>query len=157
MRLAGAVVIPVVIQQWFAARRLRIEHFAEEDRVVAGVDDHCKLAIEQCRRSTQQRHSIGTELPFDPMKAILLFGGKHCSDLLLAFGQNADSEMGASAKVVDESATMIDTDEDERGLNGNRRERTDCESVKRSILCANRRNRNTAGIVPAGIAEGSRV
>jgi len=91
--------------------------------MVAGFDNRGKAALEVSDATWQQRSPGDIGVPWDAFEASFRFGGKLHRKIALGLTQNIDREIGAGAEMREKVVGVIDTDQDERRLQRDRRER----------------------------------
>ena len=109
--------------------------------MIAGFDYGRKLAFEGGYAAVEQRHAIGAEVPVHAFEAAFILAGECYRKVALRFGKNIHGKVRAGTEVLKECAAVIDANEDERRFDGNGREGTDGETVRRTFGSANRCNR----------------
>ena len=110
--------------------------------MIAGFDYGRKLAFESSYAAVEQGHAIGTGVPVHAFEAACILAGECYRKVALRFGENIHGKVRTGTEVLKERAAVIDANENEGRFDGNGREGTDRETVRRTVGSANRRNRD---------------
>jgi hypothetical protein len=110
--------------------------------MIAGFDYGRKLAFESSYAAVEQGHAIGTGVPVHAFEAACILAGECYREVALRFGEDINGKVRAGTEVLKECAAVIDANKDERRFDGNGREGTYGETVRRTVGSANRCNRD---------------
>ena len=95
-----------------------------------GGDHHLPLAFVSERRDGDRLAAIETE----PRKAVVEFAGEATGHCLLSFGQNVDHEIAGQGYHRRHRCIVRDTNQNQRRLETERRERTYCHAVVAALI-----------------------
>lgn len=111
---------PVKIHERIPAPRLRSDHFSDEDGVVSRLYDLYDPAFKKAKHVRKQRSAAFARIPADSFKPAFGFFGENNRIIPLCGVENVDGKMGRSTEMVQDRTLMIDTDQNEWGLQGYR-------------------------------------
>lgn len=103
---------------------------ADDNGVVANLDNAVQAALDNCERSGQYRGTGLAWFPIDVFEAALGLFGERDREFALLFGQDIDGEKRFLPEMIYCRAAEIDADENQWGLDGNGRKRTDGQSMR---------------------------
>jgi hypothetical protein len=144
----------VEVEQGRAVAGAGVEDFADEEGVVAGVDDVVDAALEDGEGGVEDRGSGGSGVPGDAVEALGV--GTACElggEVLLGVAEDADGVVGAGAEVREYAGGVIDGDEDEWRIERNGGERADGKTVRASAAVDRSGDGDAGGPAGAGLAE----
>ena len=103
--------VALVVDKWLAVVNGGLQSFAEEDAVIACVDQPVKAAFESRQSTGNQRHRITAFAPIDTIEAVIGAGGEAVADVLLLAGEDAEAEVRGLAEGWENSRAVVDADE----------------------------------------------
>lgn len=135
-----------------------VEDFADEEGVVAGLDDIVDAALEDGEGGVEDWGSGGSGMPGDAVEALGVgAAGELGGEVLLGVAEDADSVVGAGAEVREHAGGVVDGNEDEWGIEGNGGERAHGETVRASVAVEGGGDGDAGGPAGASLAELSGV
>lgn len=121
--------------------------------MVAGFDDGPYAAFKIRQTVLKQRHATGTAIPFHALEARLRLLSENHRKLTLGFRQNIYPEMRAGTKMRKEGAGVVNADQDQRGLDGDRCKRANRQPMRRSVRRKNGGYGDSGGEFRTGFAK----
>ena len=91
------------------------------------------VALHSGQTIRQKGHPTRSMAPFESLKPVLHLIGKSCRKPLLMGSQDIQAESARLNEIFENGASLVDTDQHQRRLQGNRRERTHRHSNRRTI------------------------
>jgi hypothetical protein len=119
-RLATQLVIPAAeVNQRSAAGVFGVEHFGDQDGVVAGVDHAMDAALEAGKCAGDERHTAVSCQPLDSVETVVPRAREVDGKILLVLAQYIDTDVLRAAEMRQDGGAMIHADQDQRRLQGN--------------------------------------
>ena len=107
------------IQEGFAWHVYRANDLGKEDGMVSGFDNLADAALHLANASGDQRNTGALAgSPFHRLEPVACKVGKPCGKVLLIDSENIYSEPGTPAEVGEQTAAVIDADENQRRTAG---------------------------------------
>ena len=141
------------MDQWFAVGHTGLDHQAHEDIVVARGKTLMHGALDGGERAGNHGHAGDAAVPGEAIEAVKSLARKAVGQGLLLLTQDIDSEVLGSAEVFNYGDLVAQTNQDERRVQRNRCERTDGETVRRSLGVKRGGDRDTGCKAAAGVPE----
>ena len=105
----------------------------------------------------EQRRAPRTRLPLQTSETINRPGGKAIGEFFLIDRQNIDRMMRCFAEATEVVRVIVEAPENERRLQGNRREGIDGEAYRLAIRIDGGNDGDAGGEAPKGVAQGTGV
>jgi hypothetical protein len=103
--------------------------------MVAPFDHLIDSAYKGSDNASEQRNSVPAEIPVQASKAVLLSPASEANcELLLFLAQYVDGDWQPTWKIVYKCGVFVDTNEDERWIERNGRERTHGHAIRASVF-----------------------
>jgi hypothetical protein len=106
---------------------------ADDYGVIANLEYPVQAALDNCERSGKDRRAGLAGFPIDAFKPALGLFGERDREFALFFGQDIDGEKRFLPEMIYGGAAEVDADENQWGLDGNGRKRTDGQSMRLSV------------------------
>src|SRR5689334_12843435 len=109
-----------------------MEHFADIDRMVAAVVGVYDPAFDMADRALDEREAVRARAPMEAVELRDAFGRKAPRDLFLVLGEHVDGEVAGTGEAGIALRRLVDADERERRVEGQRGEGVGGEAEGRS-------------------------
>ena len=142
--------VALVVDERLAVVDRSLQHFAEEDAMVAGIEQTVEPTFQCCHSTGDQRHRVLAFAPRNPFEAIIGTGGEAMADLLLLVGKDAQTEVGRCAEGWEDGRAVVDANQHQGWVERHRCERVDGQAVRTALGIEHRGNDDAGGKAAAG-------
>jgi hypothetical protein len=105
-------------------------HLAKHNQMISGGDTPIQAAFQRRDGAVQERCARHSRMPCDTRKSVFPLSGKAVRDFPLSAAQNIDREWPAGVEMPEHLRTVVDTDEDQRGIQRDAGKGADGNSVR---------------------------
>lgn len=145
--------VALVVNERLAVIDRGLQDFAEEDAVVAGIEQAVEAAFERRHSTGKERHRVPAFAPGNTLEAVVGARGEAMADLLLLVGKDAETEVGSGAEGRENGRPVVDANQHQRRIKRHRCKRVDGQAVGAALGIEHRGNDDAGGKAATGATE----